>query len=333
MTKPSGSAAPDLVKGIYAIVGISKNSGKTSFLNYLISHLNGKSLGVMTTGRDGEEQDTVYGNAKPAVRLAAGTVFTAVPAAFEKLGSAVDILDKLPFNAGNRQLWLLKSLRSLETEITGPAHAAAQIRTAEIMQARGADIILIDGSLERKSVVINPAIKGVFLVAGGSYGSLDKVTAELQRLERLSGIQIYKNNTLAGLENQVAYLQDGKWNATGFTTLLGNLPALLEALAAEKLQGIYLPGAVTDSALGSLKPILGKAELIVVRHPLHLHISGKNLESLNTTHKIQALRQFNLLALVLNSWSVTGSHLDCDALRSRVRNTFPNLKVIDICEV
>ena len=74
-----------LDNGIFAITGISKNAGKTSFLNQLIPGLAGKKLGIMTTGRDGETTDAVFGNRKPAVKLPAGGLFTTTSGVLEAL--------------------------------------------------------------------------------------------------------------------------------------------------------------------------------------------------------------------------------------------------------
>ena len=54
-----------------SIVGMAKNAGKTTALNYLIEEAidEGITLGVTSTGRDGESQDLVTGTEKPRVYL------------------------------------------------------------------------------------------------------------------------------------------------------------------------------------------------------------------------------------------------------------------------
>ena len=52
-----------------SIVGMAKNAGKTTALNYLIEEGDdeGIRLGITSTGRDGETVDLVAGSVKPAM--------------------------------------------------------------------------------------------------------------------------------------------------------------------------------------------------------------------------------------------------------------------------
>ena len=54
-----------------SIVGMAKNAGKTTALNYLIEEADDEMirLGITSTGRDGETSDLVTGTEKPRVYL------------------------------------------------------------------------------------------------------------------------------------------------------------------------------------------------------------------------------------------------------------------------
>ncbi len=56
---------------ITALIGLSKNAGKTSFLNWLSAHLEITQAGIITTGRDGEDFDLVSKQKKPKVFIPA----------------------------------------------------------------------------------------------------------------------------------------------------------------------------------------------------------------------------------------------------------------------
>ena len=59
-----------------SIVGMSKNSGKTVALNYLIQEAYGEgmSIGITSIGRDGESVDIVTDTDKPPIYLEEGTL-------------------------------------------------------------------------------------------------------------------------------------------------------------------------------------------------------------------------------------------------------------------
>jgi len=325
---------PEIVieNGIYTIAGICKNSGKTSFLNWLLTQITGSSIGVLTTGRDGEEIDLVYGNPKPSVKLAAGTLFTSTSGTIDKLGSAIEVLQKLPFQAGTKKLWLLRALRDVATEIVGPANAVAQIQTAELMQTQGAEIILIDGSIDRKGIALHDKVKAVFLLAGGSYGNIDKISSELAKLVLLSQIALFDETNPKLNEHNISCYNDGVWRDLGLSSLLGNEPELMNTLAELHPAKIYLPGAITDSILNGIKPALKEIRDVIIRHPLQLHLSKANLDYLVSEHKLSTTNPFRLIAVAVNCWSVKGNHLDSQLLRNTIRQQFPKLIVIDICE-
>ena len=83
-----------------SIVGMAKNAGKTTALNYLIEEAmdDGIALGITSTGRDGEMEDLVTGTEKPRVYLDEGTL-VAVPAQLYELADAgLEVLKKTPYS-------------------------------------------------------------------------------------------------------------------------------------------------------------------------------------------------------------------------------------------
>ena len=60
-----------------SIVGMAKNTGKTTCLNYVLSKLKTESYKVAVTsiGVDGEEKDILYDTLKPRITLFPGNIF------------------------------------------------------------------------------------------------------------------------------------------------------------------------------------------------------------------------------------------------------------------
>lgn len=173
-----------------AIVGISKNSGKTTLLNHLLREHAELSFGVFSTGIDGEETDTVFKTPKPRVRLNPGTLFCCDTASLDRHGSAVEVLEKLGSASPQRQLWLSRTILPVETEITGPASVAGQTRLLGKILAHGAARVLIDGSLDRKSIALSEAVDAVVALIGASFGSPAAIADELKRLLLLNQIPL-----------------------------------------------------------------------------------------------------------------------------------------------
>jgi len=333
MAKPTNQAAAfALNPGIYALAGICKNAGKTTLLNWLLENKGERHLGVMTTGRDGETVDSVFGNSKPAVQLPDNTLFTAATQVINQLGFQIEVIDCLPFTAANQQLWLARTLYPLEAEITGPPSSLAQIKVARQMQTLGAETVLIDGSLDRKSIALQPEVKGIFLVIGSSFGGFDQLKAELERLIILSKLPVNNQQLPKGLENYISCLNEGNWQSTGLASLINHEQELLDRLHTMKQQEIYLPGALTDSVFTKIRSGLDSVPVLLVRHALNLHLSRTNLNALMRHWQVNTVHAFRFNLVALNSWAVDGNHLDSNELRRFTRILFPNLPVIDIKE-
>jgi len=63
-----------------SIVGMCKNAGKTTVLNWILSEVQrGKCMALTSIGRDGESTDVVTGTEKPSIFVPSGTLI-ATPA-------------------------------------------------------------------------------------------------------------------------------------------------------------------------------------------------------------------------------------------------------------
>lgn len=320
-----------------AIVGICKNAGKTTLLNYLLSKRRERIWGVFSTGIDGEERDTVFRIPKPAVKLDSDLIFCCDTPALDKLGSGVAVLEKLPAGSSTRPLWLARSLAPLQTEITGPGSVSEQTFLLHRMQALGAAKVLIDGSLDRKSIALSEAVDSIAVMIGASFGSIAAIIGEIRRLEALNAlpeadIASPDRSRLLG-SDQILCKRGALWSETGLHSLLGNEKALKTILAAG-LESLYIPGALTDSVYGALRePLAASGAKILLRHPECLKLGLFKLERFVAEVRPEVLIPFRIRGWALNSAAVGVHAIDAADFRAKLRKTFPHLDLPDIREL
>ncbi len=320
-----------------AIVGICKNAGKTTLLNHLLRAHPNHPWGVFSTGLDGEATDTVFRIPKPAVKLDPGTIFCCDTAALDKLGSSVEILENPPVGSVARPLWLSRSLVSLETEITGPGSVAEQVRVLRRMRDQGAATVLIDGSLDRKSIALSEAMDAVIVLIGASFGPIPAIISEIRRLTLLNALPAAQTEPgeyrlLLGAD-QLLCRQEGRWTPTGLNSIMGNEKALKNWLEKD-LEALYIPGAITDTAFAALREALSASgATIIFRHPECLKLGLNRLERLVDDVRPQVLIPFGIKAWVLNSAAVGTQSVDALDFRARIRQAFPQLELSDIREL
>ncbi len=316
---------------IIAIIGLSKNSGKTSFLNWLNNTFPADERGIITTGRDGEDFDLVGGNKKPKVYIPANTFFSTFAHIAQSNSPFIKIIRKLPFQTGGKTLWLVKSLVALNTEIVGPSSVNDQIELSEIILAEGAEQILIDGSLDRKSILLSPKIKNFFLVVSPEVGSKSVIFNELSRVVELSKIPLQKN---FNDKSNITIQYDNHIEELDFASLYGNEKKLLNKIINQKnINKIYIPGAITDKSWKIIKATFLNFNFdLILKNAFNIHLNFHNFENMKKNIKLYTQHPIKLLGIVVNSFAVNGEHIDCDDLRNSIRFKFPDVKVFDITE-
>lgn len=316
-----------------AIIGLSKNAGKTSVLNYLLQALPSQKCGVMSTGLDGEELDSIFGNPKPAVKLAGGTIFCCDASTIDLQGSKIRIIDKLKWSRGTGHLWLAEALADIETRILGPAGVEEQLQCAHSMQTLGARKVFIDGALDRKSIVFGDSIDFCILVAGASFGTLPSIITELKTMDLLSSIPYTHSLPPKSLRQSICIKHKRKWVQTGFESLFDNEAAIAELLIETGIS-LYIPGAFGEESYNILKKSIKKTRpRLVFRHPYSIKLGFTCLERLLQTTLVEVAIPFKIGAIALNSLAVGTADADAFMMRQSIRQEFPHKIVFDLMEV
>lgn len=112
-----------------SIVGMAKNAGKTTALNYLIEEAmdEGLVLGVTSTGRDGESTDLVTGTEKPRVFLDTDTIVSVPEQLYELAEAGLEIMRMTSYSTSLGRLMICRVADSGYVQIAGPVITADQL--------------------------------------------------------------------------------------------------------------------------------------------------------------------------------------------------------------
>jgi hypothetical protein len=312
---------------ITALVGLSKNAGKTSFLNWLSSEVTSSEIGIITTGRDGEDFDLISKQQKPKVFIPANSFFSTWASQIQKKSPFLLVVEKLPYKAAGKQLWLVKTAKKMWAEVVGPASVFEQIQLAKIILSKGAKHVFIDGSLDRKSIVLAPETEQFFLVISPVYGSLEKIIKETERVINLTSIP---RDESIELFPKITYHNGKECKSTEYKTLLGNETEIATLISTEKkIKWIFAAGVITEKMVPKIKPLLQKYNCSLhIEHPFQLQVSTKTLDEL--AGKIFVKRQTRLCGIAVNSFSADGNHLDRQEFFATIQNLAKTIPVVDI---
>jgi predicted nucleotidyltransferase len=318
-----------------ALVGISKNAGKTSVLNTILQSYPRINWAVMSTGIDGETEDRVYKTPKPPLHLSKGTLFCCDALSADIHGSAISILHAS--SSGGRTHYIARAEIPLDTCITGPSALSRQKATIAMMHSLGAQKVLVDGSLDRKSIALEDSIDALILAVGASYGKSDSIINEISRLLALRDIpkvnkRAYTRRRLTGADS-ILLKRGNRWRDTGYRSLIMHEDKLSELLG-DAVSAVYIPTSITERSFEKLFSRTQYKDLqIIVRHPECLKLSLSKLKKLQSDTSVSCLIPFKIKAFTLNSSAIGADLVYAEEFRDKIRSAFPNEHFLDIMEI
>lgn len=166
-----------------AVVGASKNAGKTTALNALTAAvlLRGERAGLCSIGVDGEASDVWLATAKPGVRVEKGTLVVTAQAAVESSRGVLKTLKPLDFVTSLGPTVLAEARAPGEVLLCGVTHRR-QVETAiATLREAGAHRVLVDGAYQRQAVADAAGVQALVL-AVGALATLQEALATLLAL-------------------------------------------------------------------------------------------------------------------------------------------------------
>ena len=292
-----------------SIVGMCKNAGKTTMLNWLLAHSGrGRVLGLTSIGRDGESTDVVTGTEKPSIFVPAGTLIATAKDMLWLGDVTKEILVSTGIPTPLGEVIIMRARSDGYVQLAGPSITTQLKSVSQTFFDLGAEQSIIDGALGRKSLGARQVAEGIVLCTGASYHMrMEKVIADT--------VSIYRIMNLPKAQTVPAAPE-------------GTLEQCL------KEQGEALvTGALTDSMVLPLlrAGVLRKNRLVVAD-------TSKVLLSPDTLDKMQ-LREVRLetaeaartLCITVNPVSAYGWKFDKDEFRARLQEAV-DVPVINVKE-
>lgn len=241
-----------------AVVGTAKNAGKTVTMNYLAHELSAKglSVGLVSSGRDGETTDTFTGEPKPSVVPPEGSWVATAEGVLGEAGGLLEIADVSERRGLLGRLVLGRVLESYPLELVGPQSVRELGDLVRRLLSLGADIVLVDGALDRVAAANPKVTEAAVLSTGASSG--DNLNAIAERIgflvwlwsrPRPGEIRVRALARAALDKGLVSFLDEGAPAAreTPYRTCLGFEEEIL-SLAGDAAY-VVVPGAVSRKFL------------------------------------------------------------------------------------
>lgn len=326
---------------VVAIIGCSKNSGKTTVLNSLISSLKDLHLGILSIGIDGEEVDFWLGVPKPRIYVREG--FLVATADKTLKGGSVQVRTLLKTNVHTPlgELVIVKIERPGTILLAGVRHKNDMRMVVNAMLRHHADRVLIDGSYQRIMSADPEIAQGAILATGAILGrTVEEVVEKTQHiLDRLLLPRCNDSKDLSLLEETVLTQKAIICNSVQKRTVVASeglnidQQELSQFFQQSDAISIYLPAVLTDGLISTiLNNQKGKVRIIIV-DPTRLFTTSTILSRfLDRGNQILVGKPINLLAVAVNPVSVLGYELPEDILVKEIRHISRGIPVFSFRE-
>lgn len=324
-----------------SIVGMAKNAGKTTALNYLVEEAmdEGLLLGITSTGRDGETSDLVTGTEKPKVYLDEGTIVSVPVQLYELAETGLEILRRTKYSTALGEVLLCRVVRSGYVQIAGPVNTADHKGMCREMEELGAELIFIDGAIDRKSIAAPGTSDAIILATGAVLSrSMKKVVEEtahivsLYTMETLADEQIRNLLQKANEEKErITLINDKK--ELQFLDLKTGLGAgrFLDEAIDDTTEYVYLPGALTQSVFGDIHPAKLKRIQFILKDPTKIFIGALSWQQLKKKgFHVCVLENIHVAAVTVNPYAPSGYSFEHAELQKAMEDALGGIPVIDV---
>lgn len=324
-----------------SIIGMDKNVGKTTTLNFIINKARGRyTLGLTSIGRDGEEKDMVTGTNKPKIYIGKNTFVATAKKCLMTSDVTMEIIDTTGIDTPMGEIIIIRSLSDGYIELAGPSVNNYMKDICIKLKDYGCDYVLCDGAVSRKTFASPTITDGTILCTGASLSNdMNKVVYETVHTVNLLSIKEIKDINLLNL---IKTNGDHKVCIVDKDYGIRSLP-ILTALEAsgdivsnikEHTKYVVIKGIISDRLL---QGIIGSTQLykqikFIIEDGTKMFVSKKVYDIfLRSGGTIEALKKINLIGVTVNPVSPYGYEFDKDRLKSLISGEI-NLPVYNVMD-
>jgi len=324
---------------IITFTGLAKNAGKTTAMRTALTELtsNGERCGVTSSGRDGESFDVLNQNIpKPQIFIPAGDLVATTDRLLAKSDVRSKRIESTSYRTPLGRVMIAEVLQSGNFEVAGPSTASGLKVIADRMLAIGTSRVLLDGAINRQAAASPQVCEGIVLSTGAILNSdMEYVIEETRKrtaIYRLSQVEDLKIKEIFSTISAPT-LVDKNHNAMPI-----HAPSILDIgrLAAQKAKKsaswFLLPHAATEHLLEPLAQLKRTKHLkVIVSDATKILLPTQKIDFYHENRlDFQVIHPIDLLCVTANPVSPGAHRFDPDLFISRLRETLPDIPVLDV---
>lgn len=298
------------------IMGTEKNAGKTTVLASIMARPLG-NYAITGIGRDGESTDVVFGTEKPKILVPKDTLVATASSLLKECTCTFRILATTSISTPLGEVIIFRAEDEGFVQIAGPSIVSQLVTVREKLRALGADKVIIDGALGRKTFSASTLADAAILVSGAS--TTPDMKAAVEDAAFIADMFSYPISPKAVPEY-------------GLEIDYGDQTKHFSDLNKDILKGareIRLSGGLTDAMLALLLTKRQKPEILVSDPGKILSSRAATQNYLAAGGKIKLVNRPRLIAVCTNAHSIKGYSYDAYSYARAIKQR-TGLLVIDV---
>jgi len=295
-----------------AVIGLVKNAGKTTVVNALMDNVPLR-FGLTSLGLDGERTDHLTGLDKPRIMPPRGTLIATTIGSLDRSQYTMEQLERLPFHTALGAVLIGRAAGDRTVEISGPTTLSEVRVTVDHLRAHGAQMVLVDGAINRLGSASPRVSDAVIMATGGLVGDGLEETVEITTaaLEMLT-LPVVDEKTRAlmapeTLSSARAIAVDGRGHRTALDlrTVVGEGVRVAREVERLEARMVFVAGALTQEFADDFARVLPprRAVTLVVRDATVLIMSPATVARLRRRDiDVRVLTPLRVLAVTANPY-------------------------------
>ncbi|MCR4403229.1 MAG: hypothetical protein NUW12_10740 [Firmicutes bacterium] len=338
---------PDIVELVLAagtsvaVVGMSKNCGKTVTLGAILRGLGarGISVGVVSAGRDGEDLDAVTMLPKPPIWLPDGALFATSEHFAVRARAKVKPVAATDHASALGRLMIYRVLAAGKVEVGGGNSLAAARDAIALMRRLGASFVAVDGAAGRKFSCAPSLVDATVLATGAALGeTMDGVVRRSGHAVRTLTVPAWDAPAAARLAESglshadvVLVLRDGPLRRLSVPSLLLRIDEVANEVT-ENVEAVVVGGALTGGFLRALlRRRRSRGITVVVRDSTRILADLADVQRFSSAGgRLAQARPIRLVAVTANPTSPDGRRFDPAVFLDNLAEAVAPVPVFDV---
>lgn len=299
------------------IIGLSKNSGKTTTLNAILNLYQNLKIGLTSIGLDGEDLDQVNFLPKPKINVRKGMVVATASGCLEACNVNFETLEITGMRTALGHIQIIEILSDGHMMVAGPTTNNELNQVIGLMKKR-VDKIFIDGAFNRMTFANIESIDAIVLATGAAEGPIMSQT--INKTEMIVDFfNLEKSQHLTDIPEASLIIKSGSHHYTFDNKKISTLKHVLTDIN-EKVEWMYIKGAITPRYVELFIQKMIMDFNLICDDPTKLLITHSdfiNVEKLKIN--MTTIHPCPLLFVTINPFSPNGNHYNDDEFIKQMR--------------